>query len=233
MAKKEKKYVYFFGSGKADGKSEMKNLLGGKGANLAEMTNLAIPVPPGFTITTEVCTLYYRNNRKYPPELKKQVNTSMTKVEKIMGRNFGDPGCPLLVSVRSGARSSMPGMMETVLNVGLTTKTIPGLIRRTANERFVYDAYRRLMMMYSDVVMEKAAGIEPENDEEGIRKKLEHALEKVKKEKGYKSDTDLTVNDLKALCDEFKVIIRHTLGKDFPDDPWEQLWGGIGAVFQS
>ena len=233
MAKRERKYVYFFGSGKADGRADMKNLLGGKGANLAEMTNLGIPVPPGFTITTEVCTLYYKNNRKYPPELKKQVSTSMAKVEKIMARNFGDSGNPLLVSVRSGARSSMPGMMETVLNVGLTTKTIPGLIRRTGNERFVYDAYRRLMMMYSDVVMEKAAGIDPENDEEGIRKRLEHALERVKKEKGYRSDTDLTVNDLKVLCDEFKVIIRQTLKKDFPDDPWEQLWGGIGAVFQS
>ncbi|HTR44979.1 MAG TPA: pyruvate, phosphate dikinase, partial [Thermodesulfovibrionales bacterium] len=233
MAKRERKYVYFFGSGKADGRADMKNLLGGKGANLAEMTNLGIPVPPGFTITTEVCTLYYKNNRKYPPELKKQVSTSMAKVEKIMARNFGDSGNPLLVSVRSGARSSMPGMMETVLNVGLTTKTIPGLIKRTGNERFVYDAYRRLMMMYSDVVMEKAAGIDPENDEEGIRKRLEHALERVKKEKGYRSDTDLTVNDLKVLCDEFKVIIRQTLKKDFPDDPWEQLWGGIGAVFQS
>lgn len=232
MAKKTKKYVYFFGNGKADGSAGMKNLLGGKGANLAEMTNLGILVPPGFTITTEVCTLYYKNNRRYPVELAKQVDIAMTKVEKIMGREFGDPWNPLLVSVRSGARSSMPGMMETVLNVGLTTKTIPGLIKRTGNERFVYDAYRRLMMMYSDVVMEKAAGIET-GDGAGIRQKLEHAMERVKGSKGYRNDTDLTAGDLKTLCDEFKKIIRDTLKKDFPDDPKEQLMGGIGAVFQS
>lgn len=232
MAKKTKKYVYFFGNGKSDGSAGMKNLLGGKGANLAEMTNLGIPVPPGFTITTEVCTLYYKNNRRYPVELAKQVDIAMTKVEKIMGREFGDPWNPLLVSVRSGARSSMPGMMETVLNVGLTTKTIPGLIKRTGNERFVYDAYRRLMMMYSDVVMEKAAGIET-GDGAGIRQKLEHAMERVKGSKGYRNDTDLTAGDLKTLCDEFKKIIRDTFKKDFPDDPKEQLMGGIGAVFQS
>jgi pyruvate,orthophosphate dikinase len=230
--KTSNKYVYFFGAGKADGKSEMKNLLGGKGANVAEMTNLGIPVPPGFTITTEVCTLYYKNNRKYPPELKTQVETSLMRVEKIIGKKFGDPENPLLVSVRSGARSSMPGMMETVLNVGLTTKTIPGLIRKTNNDRFVYDAYRRLLMMYSDVVMEKAAGVEPEEGG-GIRHKLEHSMDRLKKEKGYKSDTDLSVEDLKRLCDEFKIIIRQTLKKDFPDEPHEQLWGGIGAVFQS
>ncbi len=233
-AKKVKgnKYVYFFGAGKADGKAEMKNLLGGKGANLAEMVNLGIPVPPGFTITTEVCTLYYKNNRKYPVELKPQVDAALQKVEKIRSKKFGNPEDPLLVSVRSGARSSMPGMMETVLNVGLTSKTIPGLIRKTNNERFVYDAYRRLMMMYSDVVMEKAAGIEPVEGH-AIRQKLEHALEGMKKEKGYKSDTDLNVQDLKKLCDTFKVIIKDTLKKEFPDDANEQLWGGIGAVFQS
>ena len=231
-AAKTKKYVYFFGGGKADGKADMKNLLGGKGANLAEMVNLGIPVPPGFTITTEVCTLYYKNNRKYPSELKPQGDAALAKVEKIMGKKFGDPENPLLVSVRSGARSSMPGMMETVLNVGLTSKTIPGLIRKTNNERFVYDAYRRLMMMYSDVVMEKAAGVEPAEGQ-AIRHKLEHRMEDLKKARGYKSDTDLTVDDLKTLCDDFKGIIRNTLGKDFPDDHYEQLWGGIGAVFQS
>jgi pyruvate,orthophosphate dikinase len=231
-ALKVQKYVYFFGGGKADGKAEMKNLLGGKGANLAEMVNLGIPVPPGFTITTEVCTLYYKNNKKYPKELKAQVDAAMAKVEKIMGKKFGDPNDPLLISVRSGARSSMPGMMETVLNIGLTTKTIPGLIKKTNNERFVYDAYRRLLMMYSDVVMEKAAGIEPKEGE-AIRQKLEHAMDVMKIQKGYKSDTDLTVDDLKILCDEFKAIIKHTLGKEFPDEPQEQLWGGIGAVFQS
>jgi pyruvate,orthophosphate dikinase len=225
--------VYFFGAGKADGTAEMKNLLGGKGANLAEMTSLKIPVPPGFTITTEVCTLYYKNNRRYPRALDAQVKQALARVEDIMGKKLGDPEDPLLFSVRSGARSSMPGMMETVLNVGLTTKTIPGLIRKTGNPRFVYDAYRRLMMMYSDVVMEKAAGVEPATDHDGIRYKLEHALEGVKEAKGYKSDTDLTVENLKALCERFKVIIRDTLGKDFPDDHMEQLWGGIGAVFQS
>src|SRR5208283_2363320 len=219
-------------AGKADGKAEMKNLLGGKGANLAEMVNINIPVPPGFTITTEVCTRYYKNNRKYPAELKPQAEAALAKVEKIMGRKFGDPENPLLVSVRSGARSSMPGMMETVLNVGLTSKTIPGLIKKTGNGRFVYDAYRRLIMMYSDVVMEKASGIEPAEGH-AIRHKLERALEGVKKDNGYKSDTDLTVDDLKKLCDTFRAIIKDTLHKNFPDDPMEQLWGGIGAVFQS
>jgi pyruvate,orthophosphate dikinase len=227
-----KKFVYFFGDGRADGKAGMKNLLGGKGANIAEMTNLGIPVPPGFTITTEVCTAYYKNNRRYPKELSKQVENSIAKVEKIMGRTFGDPDNPLLVSVRSGARTSMPGMMETVLNVGLTSKTIPGLVKQTGNERFVFDAYRRLLMMYSDVVMEKAAGIEPKEGQ-AIRGKLEHEMEKVKKAKGYAGDTDLTVSDLKKLCSKFKAVIKRTLGKDFPDDHHAQLRGGIGAVFQS
>jgi pyruvate,orthophosphate dikinase len=232
-ASRPKKYVYFFGAGKADGTAEMKNLLGGKGANIAEMVNLGIPVPPGFTITTEVCTLYYKNNRQYPRELAPQVEQAMARVEKLMGRRFGDPDDPLLVSVRSGARRSMPGMMETVLNVGLTSKTIPGLVKRTNNERFVYDAYRRLLMMYSDVVMEKAAGIEPRNDHDAIRHKLETAMDRVKKEKGYKHDTELTVRDLKDLCERFKTIIKDTLGTEFPDDHIAQLWGGIGAVFQS
>lgn len=231
-----KKYVYFFGNGRADGNAGMKNLLGGKGANLAEMAghkDLRLPVPPGFTITTEVCTEYYKNHRRYPKELEKQVESALAKVEKIMGKKFGDPNDPLLVSVRSGARSSMPGMMETVLNCGLTTKTIPGLIKKTGNPRFVYDAYRRLMMMYSDVVMEKAAGIEPTTEHGGIRHKLESALDKVKHKRGYKNDTDLTVEDLLKLCDEFKRIIKKTLKKAFPDDPKKQLWGGISAVFQS
>lgn len=231
-----KKYVYFFGNGRAEGNAGMKNLLGGKGANLAEMAGhpkLKLPVPPGFTITTEVCTRYYKNNRRYPKELKKQVETALVKVEKIMGKKFGDPDDPLLVSVRSGARSSMPGMMETVLNVGLTTKTIPGLIKQTNNPRFVYDSYRRLMMMYSDVVMEKAVGVEPKTEHDGIRHKLEQEIGKVKKKKQYKNDTDLTVDDLKKLCDKFKGIIKTTLKKPFPDSPKEQLWGGISAVFQS
>jgi len=231
------KYVYFFGGGKADGNESMKNFLGGKGANLAEMAghkNLRLPVPAGFTIATDVCTYYYKNKRTYPKGLKEEVQESLEAVEKLMGRTFGDPINPLLVSVRSGARRSMPGMMETVLNVGLTEKTIPGLIKQSgANSRFVYDAYRRLIMMYSDVVMEKAAGIEAKDDESGIRKQLEKIMAQMKKDKGYKSDTDLKVEDLKKLCSQFKSKIKEALGKDFPDEPREQLWGGIGAVFAS
>ncbi|MGA2678883.1 MAG: pyruvate, phosphate dikinase [Sedimentisphaerales bacterium] len=226
------KMVYFFGGGKGEGNAKMKNLLGGKGANLAEMANLGVPVPPGFTITTEVCTYYYQNKKKYPKGLTEKVNESMRRIEKIMGKKFGDPSDPLLMSVRSGARKSMPGMMETVLNVGLTTSTIPGLIAKSGNERFVYDAYRRLIMMYSDVVMEKAAGIEPKDDE-GIRKQLEKIMDHLKEQKGYKTDTDMNATDLKNLCELFKSRVREVLGKDFPDDPNAQLWGGITAVFAS
>jgi pyruvate,orthophosphate dikinase len=231
-----KKYVYSFGGGKADGNESMKNLLGGKGANLAEMAGnkkLLLPVPPGFTCTTEVCTYYYQNKKKYPKELKAQVEKALERVEKLMGRKFGDPENPLLFSVRSGARKSMPGMMETVLNVGLTEKTIPGLVKQSGgNSRFVYDAYRRLIMMYSDVVMEKAAGIEPKG-EEGIRKQLEKIMAQMKKAKNYASDTDLKVEDLKILCAQFKNKVKEVLGKEFPDDHMKQLWGGIGAVFSS
>ncbi len=231
-----KKYVYNFGGGKADGNESMKNLLGGKGANLAEMAghkSLRLPVPPGFTITTEVCTYYYKNRRSYPKGLREEVAKALKNVETLMNRKFGDADNPLLVSVRSGARRSMPGMMETVLNVGLTEKTIPGLIKRSGgNGRFVYDAYRRLIMMYSDVVMEKAAGIEPK-DEEGIRKQLERIMEGMKKEKGYSADTDLNAEDLQNLTRLFKAKIKEVLKKEFPDEPYEQLWGGIGAVFAS
>jgi pyruvate,orthophosphate dikinase len=229
------KYVYFFGAGKADGNESMKDLLGGKGASLAEMaghSSLRLPVPPGFTITTEVCTYYYQHNRAYPDELRGQVEASIARIEKLMGRKFGDPRNPLLVSVRSGARRSMPGMMETVLNIGLNQETIQGLIEGTGNVRFAYDAYRRLIMMYADVVMEKAAGVEPK-DGKGIRKVLDEQLDQYKREKGYKSDTDLTADDLKVLVAKFKDTVRQVLGKSFPDDPQEQLWGGIGAVFQS
>jgi len=228
----EKKYVYFFGAGKAEGNAEMKNLLGGKGANLAEMSNLGIPVPPGFTITTDVCTAFYENNKNYPAGLENQVNQALAEVEKIMGMKFGDPANPLLVSVRSGARRSMPGMMETVLNIGLTEKTIQGLISKTKNERFVYDAYRRLITMYSDVVMEKAVGIEPAEGH-GIRELLEHELEAMKKKRGITYDTELTTEDLKELVKIYKAKIKEVLGKEFPDDPIAQLWGGVGAVFQS
>jgi len=227
-----KKFVYFFSEGKADGNASMKELLGGKGANLAEMCNLGIPVPPGFTVTTEMSTYYYQNNKKVPKELEAEVDEALAKVEKIMGAKFGDVENPLLYSVRSGARSSMPGMMETVLNIGLTSKTIKGMIAQTQNERFVYDAYRRLIAMYSDVVMEKAAGIEIQ-DGHGIREQLEHELDKMKKAKGYKVDTDLTADDLKALVEIYKEKVKQVLGKPFPDNPKEQLWGGIKAVFQS
>jgi pyruvate,orthophosphate dikinase len=229
-------YIYSFGGGKADGNESMKNLLGGKGANLAEMAghpNLRLPVPPGFTITTEVCTYYYGHKRTYPKTLRDEVTKAVQRVEKLMGRRFGDAKNPLLVSIRSGARRSMPGMMETILNVGLTEKTLPGLIQQSGgNDRFAYDAYRRLIMMYSDVVMEKAAGIEPK-EEFGIRRQLEHLMDRLKKEKGYTTDTDMAVNDLKELCATFKATVKNVLGKEFPDDPMEQLWGGVGAVFAS
>jgi pyruvate,orthophosphate dikinase len=226
------KYVYYFGNGEADGTAKMKNLLGGKGANLAEMNHLEIPVPPGFTITTDVCTHYYKNNLNFPDELDSQIQESLSKVETIMDSNFGDETNPLLLSVRSGARQSMPGMMDTVLNVGLASSTIPGLIKKTNNPRFVYDAYRRLIMMYADVVMEKAAGIEPP-DGKGIRQQLENILDNYKKEKGLVADTDLTADDWITVSDSFKSEIRATLDSDFPDDPMAQLWGGIKAVFQS
>ena len=229
---KKLKYVYFFGDNKADGTAEMKELLGGKGANLAEMTSLGIPVPPGFTLTTEVCTQYYKNNQNYPSELEEQVNDAIAQTETVMGRKFGDQSNPLLFSVRSGARISMPGMMETVLNVGLTSKTIPGLIEKSGNPKFVYDAYRRLIMMYADVVMEKAAGIEPK-DGIGIRERLEDLIDERKEAKGVSLDTDLDGDDWRELAEQFKSTIKDVLGSEFPDDPHAQMWGGISAVFQS
>ena len=230
MAKK--KFVYFFGKGKSEGGAQMKELLGGKGANLAEMARLGLPVPAGFTITTECCVDYFKLGMKYPVELKAEVNTALARTEKEMGMKFGDTNNPLLVSCRSGARNSMPGMMETVLNVGLCSTTIPGLVKKTNNERFVYDAYRRLIMMYSDVVMEKSEGIEVAEGK-GIRKQLDGILDELKHKKGYKSDTDLSVEDLKAICDAFKKRVKEVLKKPFPDDAMEQLWGGVGAVFKS
>jgi len=215
------KYVYFFGSGEAEGKADMKNLLGGKGANLAEMTSIGLPVPPGFTITTEVCTYYYANNQSYPPVLAAEVAANLKKVEAIMGRTFGDPKNPLLVSVRSGARASMPGMMDTILNLGLNDETVQGIIAQSGDERFAYDAYRRFVQMYSDVVM----GMDKEA--------LEHLLEEKKEAKGVHLDTDLTAADWKELVGAFKAKIRETLGTAFPEDPQEQLWGAVGAVFGS
>jgi pyruvate,orthophosphate dikinase len=229
---KEQKYVYFFGGKKADGQASMKNLLGGKGANLAEMVNIGLPVPAGFTITTEVCTAYYDNKGKYPKELTKQVAEALKKVEKEMGAKFGDKDNPLLVSVRSGARASMPGMMDTVLNVGLNNITREGLIKKTKNPKFVYDSHRRLIQMYSDVVMEKAAGIEPAEGK-GVRQQLEKELHNMIVKYGVKSETELSADALKELVEIYKKKVKSVLGKPFPEDAMEQLWGAVAAVFQS
>jgi len=231
-AGKSKKWVYSFGGGRADGNAGMKNLLGGKGANLAEMSSLGLPVPAGFTITTDCCTAYYSNNRKLPADLMTQVWEKMKKVEKEMGMAYDDPANPLLVSCRSGARKSMPGMMDTVLNIGLSSRTIPGLIKKTDNPRFVYDSYRRLIMMYADVVMEKAEGLEPAGGK-GIRKQLDEMLDQFKHSRGYKSDTEITADELKQLAEDFKDRIKQSLGKAFPDDARKQLEGSIRAVFNS
>ena len=226
------KYVYTFGGGSAEGSASDKNLLGGKGANMAEMCSLGIPVPAGFTISTECCTAYYASGCKLPAELTGQVLEALRKVESIMGMKYGDTVNPLLVSCRSGARSSMPGMMDTVLNVGLCAATIPGMIAKTNNPRFVWDSYRRLIMMYADVVMEKAEGLEPALGK-GIRKILDEKLDEVKRAKGCKLDTDLSTDDLEALAAEFKTLIATHLCKPFPDNAIEQLWGSIAAVFKS
>ena len=226
------KFVYTFGGKTAEGKADMRNLLGGKGANLAEMCLLGLPVPAGLTITTECCTAYYANNCQLPAGLMDDVWNAMKNVENIMGMKYDDPENPLLVSCRSGARSSMPGMMDTVLNIGLSSKTIPGMLNKTNNPRFVYDSYRRLIMMYADVVMEKSEGIEPA-DGKGIRKQLDDMLDEFKASKGYKSDTELTAEDLKRLADAFKVRVKEVLGTEFPDDAKAQMEGGIKAVFKS
>jgi pyruvate,orthophosphate dikinase len=221
------KHVYFFGAGEAEGNAEMKNLLGGKGANLCEMTNLGIPVPPGFVITTEVCTHYQKHEGEYPEGLRIDVRNALHKVEDIMGTKFGDPSNPLLLSVRSGARASMPGMMDTVLNLGLNDTTVQAIIKRTDNPRFAYDSYRRFVAMYGDVVM----GLKPESktDEDPF----EVILHQKKKEKGVELDTELDADDLKDLVARFKKAIKEQLGQDFPEDPYDQLWGSIGAVFGS
>ncbi len=221
------KYVYTFGAGKAEGKADMKNLLGGKGANLAEMANLNIPVPAGFTITTEVCTSYYENNETYPDGLSAEVDRAMAFVEQTMGSKFGDSENPLLVSVRSGARVSMPGMMDTVLNLGLNDVTVQGLIKQTDNPRFGYDCYRRFVQMYGDVVL----GLKPESDDD--IDPFEELLEKKKEARGVQYDMDLSADDLKELVAEFKAAILEKTGKQFPEDPMEQLWGAISAVFGS
>ena len=222
-----KKYVYKFGGGSADGTAKMKNLLGGKGANLAEMAGMGIPVPAGFTITTEMCTVYYKMDRNYPPELMDQVKEGIAHIEKVMGKKFNDQINPLLVSVRSGARVSMPGMMDTVLNLGLNDITVQGLIKASGNERFAWDSYRRFVQMYGDVVM----GMKPEKKEE--EDPFEVIMDAKKKEVGAKFDTDLNAADLKDLVARFKAMIKQRKGQDFPEKPEEQLWGAINAVFGS
>ncbi len=216
-----KKYVYFFGNGKAEGHGDMKDLLGGKGAGLAEMTNLGVPVPAGFTISTEACVVYFKNKRKYPPGLWEEVLRYMKRLEAAMGAKFGAPANPLLVSVRSGARASMPGMMDTVLNLGLNDRTVQGLIKKTKNERFAYDAYRRFIAMFSTVVMDLK------------RERFEEVLKEKKVETGAVHDTDLTAAALKDLVARYKRIVKEETGREFPDDPYEQLKMGINAVFNS
>src|SRR3569832_1446082 len=215
------KWVYSFGDGKAEGEAGMRNLLGGKGANLAEMSNLGLPGPPGLSITTEVCTYFYAHGETYPDTLKGEVDAALAKVGALAGGTLGDAARPLLVSVRSGARVSMPGMMDTVLNLGLNAATTEGLAKLTGDARFAYDSYRRFIQMYSDVVL-------------GVDHALfEEILDSEKEEKGYDHDTDLTAEDLKRIAGLFKERVQKELGKPFPEDVHEQLWGAIGAVFGS
>jgi pyruvate,orthophosphate dikinase len=216
-----KKYVFFFGEGKAEGQAGMKETLGGKGANLAEMTNLGIPVPPGFTISTEVCAAFYENNKKYPAGLEKEVVKTLDKLEKVMGKKLGDPVDPLLVSVRSGAAVSMPGMMDTILNLGINDKAVLGLVKKTGNPRFAWDAYRRFIQMYGDVVMEVPHDA------------FEEAISALKKAKGVKLDTDLDAKDLEKLVENYKEIVKKYTYAEFPQKPMDQLWGAVNAVFGS
>jgi pyruvate,orthophosphate dikinase len=225
--KKGAKSVYFFGGGRAEGRAEIRNLLGGKGANLAEMAGLGLPVPPGFTITTEVCTYVTQHRGQYPAGLRATVERNMERVEKVMERRFGDPDRPLLVSVRSGARTSMPGMMDTVLNLGLNARTVEGLIRESGSERFGHDCHRRFIQMFGDVVL----GLKPES--KGEVDPFEEIIEQMKHSRGVELDTQLSAEDLSQLADEFKLLIKRRLDIEFPDDPMEQLWAAIGAVFRS
>jgi pyruvate,orthophosphate dikinase len=225
--KKASRYVYAFGGGRADGNAGMKDLLGGKGANLAEMAGLGLPVPPGFTISTDVCTYFYAHGRTYPAALRAEVDRQLQTIERLVGKRFGDAANPLLVSVRSGARASMPGMMDTILNLGLNDETVQGLIRLTGNPRFAYDSYRRFVAMYGDVVL----GLKPEHKDE--IDPFEEILDRKKRARGVTLDTDLTADDLRELVGEFKAAIRARRGVEFPETPAEQLWGAIGAVFGS
>ncbi len=222
------KYVYFYGDGKADGKADMKNLLGGKGANLAEMNLIGIPVPPGFTITTEVCTMFnLKGEREMLKLISKEVEEGVRQVEKIMGTKFGDKQNPCLFSVRSGSRVSMPGMMDTVLNLGLTEEVVEGLAKKTGNSAFAWDSYRRFIQMYGDVVLDMKPKTKEDIDP------FEEILEEMKERKGVKNDNELSTEDLMELCGKFKSAVKEVTGKSFPTDPWEQLWGSIIAVFNS
>jgi len=221
------RYVYFFGGKAADGNGKMKDLLGGKGANLAEMCLIGLPVPAGFTITTDVCGYYYAHDKQYPPELKDQVAAALRRTEEVMGARFGDPNKPLLVSCRSGARVSMPGMMDTVLNIGLNESTLKGLIDSTGNERFAWDSYRRFVQMYGDVVLDLKPTSKTEIDP------FEKIMEELKHERNVEHDTQLTVKDLQELVRRFKKAVKEKKGKEFPDDPMEQVWGAVAAVFSS
>ncbi|MDW3228107.1 MAG: pyruvate, phosphate dikinase, partial [Acidobacteriota bacterium] len=222
-----RKYVYFFGAGGAEGDMKMKNILGGKGANLAEMAGLGLPVPPGFTVSTEVCDLFYKNRKRIPADVRAQIDKNLKKLEKAAGQTLGDSKNPLLVSIRSGARASMPGMMDTILNLGLNEKTVAALIAKTGNPRFAYDCYRRFIQMYGDVVL----GLKPVRKEDVDP--FEKIIEEKKAERGLTADMDLTADDLKDLCVRFKAAILKNTGLEFPEDPREQLWGAIGAVFDS
>ncbi len=221
------KFVYAFGGGRAEGNAEMRALLGGKGANLAEMAGLGLPVPPGFTITTDVCLYHYRHGQSYPPGLRAEVEKHLAQVEKLVGRRFGDPQNPLLVSVRSGARASMPGMMDTILNLGLNQDTVEGLIRQSGDARFAYDSYRRFVQMYGDVVL----GLKPETPESPDP--FAALLDAKKRQRGIELDTELSADDLQELVAEYLALVRQRTGTDFPGDPHDQLWGAIGAVFRS
>ncbi len=221
------KYAYSFGAKGTDGSAKLRDLLGGKGANLAEMANLGLPVPPGFTLSTGVCTYYYANGRQYPPELKDQVAAALKKIEDEVGGKFGSTDNTVLLSCRSGARESMPGMMDTILNIGLNDKTVEAVAKQSGNERFAWDSYRRLIQMYGEVVM----GLKPQSKEDPDP--FEDLLEEKKHKLGFKLDTDLTAAHLKELVAEFKAAIKKRTGKDFPSDPMEQLWGAVGAVFGS
>src|SRR5215475_13776894 len=220
-AQSKGKWVYGFGDGRAEGTASMRDLLGGKGAGLAEMANLGLPVPPGFTITTEVCTYYYSHNKQYPKDLRDQVEKALARVGRITGKKFGDETNPLLVSVRSGARASMPGMMDTVLNLGLNDETVETLAKKSGDRRFAYDSYRRFITMYSDVVL----GVGHEHFEE--------LLDRHKEQQGYTLDTDLSADDWADLVVRYKKRVKDELGQDFPQNPHKQLWGAIGAVFGS